>query len=255
METDRPFVLVQLSDPHIGATWTSADPVTRLRAAVEAIRPRLGLPDAVLVTGDLAEHGSAEEYKLVREELATLRAPVAVVPGNHDDRSALRRAFDLPGEDADPIHYSLDIGPLRLVMLDSTIPGEDGGELGPEQLSWLETTMAAAPERPTLLVMHHPPLLTGMTPWDRIGLAESSRVELTAIATRNPQVLAILAGHVHRAMTGSIGGRVAITAPSTYLQARLDLVAERLVFAEEEPPALAVHTLLDGELVSHILMP
>jgi 3',5'-cyclic-AMP phosphodiesterase len=255
MGTDRPFVLVHVSDPHIGATWISGDPRARLRAAVEAIRPRLGLPDAVVVSGDLAEHGSAEEYALVREQIATLRAPVAVVPGNHDDRSALRRAFDLPGGDADPIHYSLDIGPLRLVMLDSTIPGEDGGELGSEQLSWLDTTLAAAPERPTLLVMHHPPLLTGMTPWDRIGLAESSRVELTRIATRNPQVLAILAGHIHRPTTGSIGGRVAITAPSTYVQARLDLVAEKLVFAEEEPPALAVHTLLDGDLVSHILMP
>jgi 3',5'-cyclic-AMP phosphodiesterase len=251
----NPFVLVQLSDPHIGATWISADPLTRLRAAVEAIRPRLGLPDAVVVTGDLAEHASAEEYALVREELASLRAPVGVVPGNHDDRSALRRAFDLPGRNADPIRYCVDVGPLRLVMLDSTIPGEDGGQLGQAQLSWLETTLADAPERPTLLLMHHPPLVTGMTPWDRIGLAESSRLDVTAIATRNPQVRAILAGHIHRAMVGSVGGRVAVTAPSTYVQARLDLAADKLVFAEEEPPALAVHTLLDGELVSHVLTP
>ena len=110
------------------------------------------------------------------------------MPGNHDDRSALRRAFDLPGKDADPICYCVDVGPLRLVMLDSTIPREDGGELGSEQLSWLETTLADAPERPTLVLMHHPPLLTGMPPWDRIGLAESSRLGLAAIATRNPQV-------------------------------------------------------------------
>ncbi len=255
METHKPFVLVQLSDPHIGAAWISADPLTRLRAAVEAMRSRLGVPDAVVITGDLAEHASADEYAQVREELASLRGPVGVVPGNHDDRSALRRAFDLPGKDADPIRYCVDVGPLRLVMLDSTIPGEDGGELGSEQLSWLETTLADAPERPTLLLMHHPPLLTGMTPWDKIGLAERSRLDLAAIATRNPQVRAILAGHIHRPMVGSIGGRVAVAAPSTYVQARLDLAAEKLVFAEEEPPALAVHTLLDGELVSHVLTP
>jgi Icc protein len=255
MGAHRPFVLVQLSDPHIGATWTSADPVTRLRAAVESIRPRLGLPDAVVVSGDLAEHGAAEEYALVRAELASLRGTVGVIPGNHDDRSALRRAFDLPGKDADPIRYCIDVGPVRLVMLDSTIPGEDGGELGPEQLRWLETTLADGPERAALLVMHHPPLLTGMTPWDSIGLAESSRRKLASIATRNPQVLAILAGHIHRPIAGSIGGRVAITAPSTYVQARLDLAAERLVFAEKEPPAVAVHTLLDGGLVSHVLTP
>ena len=255
MGTRKPFVLVQLSDPHIGATWTSADPLARMRAAVETIRPRLGVPDAVVVTGDLAEHASAEEYALVREELASLREPVGVVPGNHDDRAALRRAFDLPGEDADPIDHFVDTGPLRLVMLDSTIPGEDGGELEQEQLSWLDATLAAAPERATLVLMHHPPLLTGMTPWDRIGLAESSRLELAATATRNPQVLAILAGHIHRTMTGSIGGRVAITAPSTYVQARLDLVADKLVFADDEPPALAVHTLLAGELMSHTLTP
>jgi Icc protein len=255
MGTHRPFVLVQLSDPHIGATWTSTDPLTRLRAAVEAVRPWLGLPDAVVVSGDLADHGSAEEYALVREELASLRGPVGVIPGNHDDRSALRRAFDLPGKDADPIRYCVDVGPLRLVMLDSTIPGEDGGELGSEQLGWLEATLADGPEQPTLLVMHHPPMLTGMTPWDRIGLAETSRLDLASIATRNPQVRAILAGHIHRAIAGSVGGRVAITAPSTYVQARLDLAANRLVFAEDEPPAVAVHTLLDGELVSQVLTP
>ncbi|HET6547896.1 MAG TPA: metallophosphoesterase, partial [Solirubrobacter sp.] len=95
-------------------------------------------PNAVLVTGDIADHGSGEEYAVARELLERLRAPVYALPGNHDRRGALRRHFDVPGAGDDPIRYTADLGPLRLVVLDSTIPGEDAGALGAEQLRWLD---------------------------------------------------------------------------------------------------------------------
>src|SRR4051794_9050743 len=166
-----PFLIVQLSDPHIGAAWADSDPVAGLAAAVAAVRALNPQPDAVLVTGDLADAGADGEYERVRELLAPLNAPTYVLPGNHDDRATLRRRFALPGSGAEPVCYAVDLGPVRLVVLDSTIPGEDPGALDDARLAWLESTLAAAPEQPALIAMHHPPLLTGVPAGGEIGLA------------------------------------------------------------------------------------
>jgi len=252
MKTDKLFVLAQLSDPHIGGAWAAADPLTRFRACVSAVSRSTVTPDAVIVTGDLADHGSTYEYALVRDELAAIGLPVFVVPGNHDDRVRLRECFDLPGEGDAPIDYTADLGALRLLMLDSTIPGEDGGDLDRDQLAWLDAKLRDAPARPTILVMHHPPIRTGVSAYDSIVLDGSARLELARILGRNDHVLAILSGHLHRPIASTLGGRAALTAPSTYAQSRLDLSATELQLAEEEPPAFAIHTLLHGSFTSHV---
>jgi 3',5'-cyclic-AMP phosphodiesterase len=252
METDKPFVVVQLSDPHIGATWAAADPLPRFQACVAAIRQSTIGPDVVIISGDLADHAAADEYEILKRELASLDVPVHAVPGNHDDRRALRHCFELPGDGDEPIVYADDVGPLRLVMLDSTVPGADHGEVDRDQCDWLDSTLHDAPDRPTILVMHHPPIRTGVPAFDSILVGDSSRLELARILARHDQVLAVLTGHLHRAIAAMLGGRPALAAPSTHVQARLDLAATELLLAEEEPPAFAVHTLLDGCLTSHV---
>ena len=159
-------------------------------------------PDALLVTGDLADHAADLEYERVDELLAPLRAPAYVLPGNHDDRGALRRHFGLPGADAEPVCYSVDLGPLRLVVVDSTLPGKDAGALDDERITWLEGVLAASPEQPTLIAMHHPPLVTGVPAWDEIGLADASRLLLGEVVQRHRQVRRIVAGHLHRTIAG-----------------------------------------------------
>jgi 3',5'-cyclic AMP phosphodiesterase CpdA len=243
-----PFVLVQLSDLHVGAKWGGADPVARLAAAVEAVRRLPVAPAAVVVTGDVAEHGADAEYELVRE---LLPPPVFVLPGNHDDRAALRRAFELPGAAAEPVQYAADLGPLRLVALDTTVPGEDGGRLDADRLAWLDAVLAAEPERPALLALHHPPIATGMPAFDAIGLPAADRAALADVVARHAQVKALVAGHVHRTIVGRVAGRPALVAPSTYLQARLDLVAPTIAFGDD-PAGFAAHVLDDGTLVSHV---
>jgi 3',5'-cyclic-AMP phosphodiesterase len=247
----RPFALAQLSDPHIGAEWGGGDPVARLEAAVESIRSMRPEPDALLVSGDLADNAEDAQYERVRELLAPLQAPVYVLPGNHDERGALHRHFGVPGGDGAPVQYSADLGPLRLVVLDTTRPGEDPGELDAERLDWLDAELAAAPEVPTLLAMHHPPLLTGVPAWDAIGLPDADRRALGEVVERHPQVRRLVAGHVHRTMTGELAGRSVLTVPSTYVQARLELGSNELAFSDD-PPGFAVHAVLDGELVSHV---
>ena len=246
-----PFLIVQLSDPHIGADWADGDPVAALAAAVDCVRAMRPQPDAVLVTGDLADRGSDVEYEQVREVLAPLRAPTFSLPGNHDDRGALRRHFGLPGTGAEPIRYSVDLGPLRLVVLDTTLPGEDPGALDGEQLAWLGSVLAASPEQPTLIAMHHPPLRTGVPAWDAIGLADRSRRSLGEVLDGHHQVRGIVAGHMHRTIVGALAGTSVLTVPSTYVQGRLDFGLRELEVAAE-PAGFAVHALLDDELISHI---
>lgn len=246
-----PFLLVQLSDFHIGAGWADGDPVAGVAAAVESVRAIAPRPDALLVSGDLADAAADAEYERVRELLAPLGTAAHVLPGNHDDRAALRRHFGLPGAGAEPVCFAADLGPLRLVVLDSTIPGEDAGALDGGRLDWLERELAAAPEQPTLIALHHPPLVTGIPAWDAIGLAAADRRGLGEVVAGHPQVRRIVAGHVHRTIAGEVGGRPVLAVPSTYVQGRLDFGATELRLAAE-PAGFAVHAVLDGEVTSHV---
>jgi Icc protein len=247
----RPFLLVQLSDPHVGASWDGVDPVGRLEAAVEAVRALEASPDAVLVSGDLAEHAADAEYEQVRTLLERIDAPSYVLPGNHDNRDALHRHFGVPGAGGRPVQYAVDLGPLRLVVLDSTIPGEDGGELDRERLAWLEEALAREPGTPTVVAMHHPPFAVGIPAWDAIGLRAADRQALGELLGRHPQVQRVVAGHVHRAITADLGGRPVLSVPSTYVQGLLDFGATQLELSDD-PPGFAVHALVDGKLVSHV---
>ena len=246
-----PFVLAQLTDLHVGADWVDADPAARVTAAVETIRALPFSPGALLVSGDLAEHGADAEYELVQELLAPLGMPLHVMPGNHDDRATLRRHFGLPGAGAEPIHYAAGLGPLRLVVLDTTVPGEDPGALDAGQLGWLDAELSRAPEVPTLLAMHHPPFATGIPPCDAVGLAPDARRALGDVVARHSHVRRIVAGHVHRTITGELAGRTVLTVPSTYAHTALDLEAEAAELVME-PPAVALHAVVDGVLVSHL---
>jgi 3',5'-cyclic AMP phosphodiesterase CpdA len=205
----------------------------------------------VLVSGDLAENAADAEYEQVLELLAPLRAPVFVLPGNHDDRAALRRHFAVPGVEGEPVQYAADLGPLRLVVVDTTRPGEDPGALDEERLAWLDAELAAAPGTPTVLAMHHPPLLTGMPALDEIGLPGEDRRALGAVVERHPQVRRIVAGHMHRPIAAELAGRAVLAVPSTYMQARFDLLSEELQLAPD-PAGFALHVLRDGEVISHV---
>jgi 3',5'-cyclic-AMP phosphodiesterase len=247
----RPFLVVQFSDPHIGADWGGGDPVAMLAAAVEAAREVVPHPDAVLVSGDLADHGTDVEYTQVRELLAPLAAPLYVLAGNHDDRARLRRNFGLRGQGDAPVQYAADLGPLRLVVIDSIVPGEEPGELDNGRLEWLAATLADAPNAPTLLALHHPPIETGIPGYAKAGLSAAGRRALADIVAAHRQVRLITAGHLHRLIVAELGGRSVLAIPATYVQGRLEFGVEE-VDVSADPAAFAIHTFVDGELVSHV---
>ena len=250
----RPVLLAQLSDPHIGATQEEADPASRLEAVVEAV---LALPnpvDAVLVSGDLSDDGSEESYRVARALFGRFECQVHVLPGNHDDRARLRAAFDLPGSGADPVNYSVGVGGLRLVLLDSNVPGQDPGAFPPATLAWLDAELASEPERPTLLALHHTPLATGLPGWDAINLTAAAREALGEVVARHRQLRAIVGGHLHRIATASLAGRPVLSAPSTYLQALPDFDFEDEDVEMVGPPGFALHVFSDDTLSSQVEM-
>jgi 3',5'-cyclic-AMP phosphodiesterase len=247
----RPFLLLQLSDLHIGTAHGELDAAAALGAALDAVNALPDRPDAVLVSGDLTHEGTDEQYEIAHEMLMRLQMPTYVLPGNHDDRDRLRRHFGLAGGAGAPILEAVDLGPLRLVSLDSTRPGADGGQLDAERLAWLDRTLAEAPEQPTLLAMHHPPLLTGVAPWDEIGVPAAERKALGEVLARHRQVRRVVAGHMHRTIMAELAGCAVLAIPSTYLQGRLDFTGPEFVL-QAEPPGFAIHALVEGEVISHV---
>ena len=211
-----------------------------------ALRP---LPDAVVITGDIANSGAAAEYERVHELLAPLPMPVHVLAGNHDDRDALRERFAVRG--SGPLQYVTRCGDLRLVVCDTQRPGRDDGALDGGRLEWLDAQLAAEPDAPTIVAMHHPPVAIGLPVLDSIGIAEPDRVALGELLARSPQVRRVVAGHVHRSVFGVHGGCGVFACASTHLQAPLEIGSQELRLVVE-PPAIALHVALDGGLVSHV---
>ncbi|HUN91160.1 MAG TPA: phosphodiesterase [Burkholderiaceae bacterium] len=251
------MLVAQITDTHIKRpghlAYRVVDTATMLRDCVAAIAALVPAPDVVVVTGDLVDIGRPEEYELLRSILAPLKQPLFVVPGNHDERDAMRAAFADGGylPSSGFLQYAIDEHPLRLIGLDTNVPGESGGLLCNTRLAWLERTLAQHPVMPTLILMHHPPFPTGIAHMDRIGLV--GREGFASILAHNPQVELVLCGHLHRTIRASVGGRPALTCPSPAHQVALDLRREAPSRFMMEPPGFMLHHWIDGSLVSHVV--
>ena len=227
------MLLAQLSDPHVNDDDPGA--AQALARAVQAVLRLRPAPDAVLVSGDLAEHGSPTEYDTVRELLARLPMPVVAIPGNHDDPEAVDGAREL------------EVAGYRLVLCDTHLDGRPDGRLDVERLS------ARLDDMPTIVAMHHPPVLIGIDALDAIGLPAEDREALAQLLANATQIRRVVAGHVHRSASGTLGGCGVVTCGSVYMQARLELETDALELNPDEPAAYALHADVKGELVSHVV--
>jgi Icc protein len=250
------MLIAQISDTHIKAPGRMAygrvDTAAMLERCVADIVRRDPQPDLVVITGDLVDLGQAEEYAHLNLLLKHLRQPVIAVPGNHDEREAMRQALADHAHLSKQgfLHFSIDDRyPLRIVGLDTVVPGKGHGELCNERLTWLEATLSRHHGRPTLLLMHHPPFLTGIEHMDCIGLEQ--REQFLDIVARHHQVVAILCGHLHRNIQTQIGGRRALTCPSPAHQVDFDLRPGAPSRFRMEPPGYLMHWWNGEQLVSH----
>ena len=212
---------LQLSDLHVVAPGALAsgrlDTPEMLRKAVDALLlrlPAIGPIDAVIVTGDISDDGTAASYDRARVELDRLGLPLLPVPGNHDTREGFRDCFgDLPFIPATGlIDWVRDIGDTCVVGLDTLIEGQGGGLLRRESLDLLAEALDMAENRPVLVALHHPPLRTGIRFMDAIALQNPD--DLSRGLARRKTPLRIVAGHVHGVFHGQLGQHAVCTAPS-----------------------------------------
>jgi Icc protein len=209
--------LVQISDTHLFADPDGRLLGQRTRRSCEAVlallRATLLPVDAVLLTGDLVHDERPEGYLYLREALHTLGVTYYAIPGNHD--LAARLAGHLDPAAAQPVR-SVRIGDWHLVLLDSTLPGEDGGRLGTSRLAGLDLALAACPESPALICLHHQPIPVGSQWMDAIGLEDGDA--FFAVMDRHPQVRGVLWGHIHQAFDGCRADVRLMGSPSTAVQ-------------------------------------
>ena len=227
----RRYLLVQLSDIHLTTSGigphgarTRDNLLAALREAAAA-----GLrPDVFLLTGDLADAGEGPCY----DDLAAIltgaaRAPgapeasVVYLPGNHDDRDEFRRRLiggdGAPGAPVNQTHWR---DGLRIIALDSTIPGQDGGYLDDQTLRYLRSELATPAPDGTIVALHHPPILSPVGPMARIALRDPGRLR-DAIA--GSDVRLVLCGHSHHEAFGMAGATPVWVSPATAY--RLDVTS------------------------------
>jgi 3',5'-cyclic-AMP phosphodiesterase len=252
--------IAQLSDLHV---MTATDERAQgVRDAVARLGRLWPPPECAVITGDLTERGLPAEYAVLRDLLAPVAPPVYLIPGNHDDRAALRSVFagQVPvpgvscGPPADPgafVQYAVDIGPVRMVLHDSTDPSRGGGEARGGRLDVLDALLSQRPDAPTVVATHHPPFLTRVPIID--AMTYEGLADLAAVIARHPQIARVICGHVHRPITTGFAGTIAVSCPSTWVQLAFgDPPSATPAIAE--PPGMALHLVEpDGRALSHLI--
>jgi len=239
------MIVVQLSDLHVRPKGRPCSRVIETNAlterALRAVSRLRDAPDAVILTGDLADCGLPEEYAELKS-LMDRYLPAGrthVIPGNHDRRENLVAAFGAPLGPNGFVDFVVDLGEIRIVMLDSVAPGAAHGELRHEQLDWLDATLDAGRKTPTMIALHHPPFSCGIDHMDAIALKAPEG--LAAVVARHPHVQRVVCGHLHRQITARLAQATATSAPSVGVAVVFDLQPGGPSAFVKEPPAFAVH--------------
>ena len=251
------MLIAQLSDLHIKVggklAYGVVDTAGMLRTCVADLQSLNPQPDVLVLTGDLVDYGTAQEYDFLKEVLAPIQLPMYLLAGNHDERQGLRQAFAGPGFEylnacGEFLQYAVDLGGLRLIAMDTVVPGEGRGALCTQRLQWLEGRLSEN-DMPTVIAMHHPPFETGIAHMDAIGLEGADALE--TIVARHPHVERLICGHLHRPIQVCFGNTLASTCPSPAHQVALDLRDNGPDCFVMEPPGYQLHLWRKGRLISH----
>ena len=153
--------ILQISDPHIAKKngelisecLDTVSALRRLVVRISELQLEVGPIDAILVSGDISDDGSAESYELFKSVLKTLNLPLFVVPGNHDQRYEFRNAFFELGylPDTGKLNWHKSLGFVDLIGLDTLIEGQGGGELDDTTLDYLESKLKSLNNQPVIV--------------------------------------------------------------------------------------------------------
>jgi 3',5'-cyclic AMP phosphodiesterase CpdA len=243
--------IAQLSDLHVDGSDRATE---RVRRAMNALRALAEPPAALLITGDIADGGSAEQYAEVLR-LTEAPFPVYFCPGNHDDRAAFRTVLlgEQPERDPSsqegPVNRAHTVGELTILMCDSTLPGRNEGLLDPDTLAWIEKELdALGPDGSALLAFHHPPVPVHVPMLDVMLLQNPDA--LADLLTRRPEVVGVVNGHTHTAAASALAGRPVLLCPAVTWTLRLPAQGGP-VDDRDDAPGIAYHCVEGRQLTTH----
>lgn len=222
--------ILHLSDTHFRAggekLYGTVDTEARLGQLLGEVEASGGRPEAIVFTGDLADHGEPQAYarlrSIVEPVAARIGAQVIWVMGNHDDRGNFRSELlgQIPSDR--PIDRVHDVNGLRIITLDSTVPGHHWGEVSEAQLDWLAEELASPAPHGSILAMHHPPVPSVL---DLAVLVELRRQSALAEVIRGSDIRSIIAGHLHYSTTATFAGIPVSVASATCYTQDLNVIA------------------------------
>jgi 3',5'-cyclic AMP phosphodiesterase CpdA len=237
--------LIVMTDIHImkpGRKIIGLDPSERFRACLAHAAANHPDADGLILMGDLVHHGVAEQYAQFKSLLDGLPWPVHMTIGNHDIRETFQTVFpDAPKDENGFVQQSISFGDHTLLMMDTNDPTTEpyhGGNLCRDRLSWLSAQLAGKARGSVVIAMHHPPFTTGFPGMDDIGL--QNREAFNSIVDESPAVAMVMAGHVHRTIWGSAGGKPCAVLKSPCHQMPMELDQANSSLSVDEPGAYGV---------------
>lgn len=242
---NSPVAIAQITDIHFFADPTAelrgvrtADSLAQVLECLRGLHPQ---PDALVLTGDLSQDETLHSYQHLRSAFQDFDMPIYWLPGNHDNPALMSQVLNTPPWIA---QKNFQLGGWNVVLLDSTLPGCTYGKLSTATLSWLDACLNANPKQPTLIALHHPPLLVGSTWIDDLGLHESQT--LLDVIDRHAQVKGVIFGHIHQAFDTIRNGVRYLATPSSCVQ----FAPKHDEFAiDDRPPGFRLLTLhADGAI-------
>lgn len=260
---DKDVLIAQITDTHVGFEPQAGENefnFVRFRNVLGALLCQPVQPDMLILTGDLTDGGQAECYRRISDLVADCPFPVHVIPGNHDSREEMLRAFpDCPTHDGFA-QYAIEAGsaeaPLRILCLDSFEPGRHDGAFCAKRAAWLSDQLDQHPDTPTTLFMHHPPVVAGIE-WMDPRASEDWFQRFHDTVRGRDQIVAIQAGHLHRPLQSVVEGIPLSVTPAVAPAVALDLrpidteTPDSRPIVAAEPPFYSLHLWRDGSLVTH----
>ena len=252
------MIIAQITDLHLGfdGTESPCKNTERLHHVISELNELKLQPDLVLITGDLVETGAHWAYDKLKTELQSLKAPHYFALGNHDQRESFSKAFpDIELTDGF-LQYTIEGWPLRIIVLDSLGEGRHGGAFCEKRATWLKNTLAQAPDTPTLIALHHPPIQTGIG-WMTASQEQGWVQRLHDVIGAQDNVVQLICGHIHRTIFKAFAGTTVSVTQAIAPQVKLELadidptIADNRVLLVDTLAGYSLHHWKDGELTTH----
>ena len=254
------MLIAQMTDIHIGFDPDALPEELnriRFRAVLERLEKAPHKLDFLVLSGDLTDHGDRDSFAKIAAILADMPCPLLPLVGNHDTREELLRAFpDTPAE-GEFLHYVVEQDGLRIICLDTFEGGRHGGAFCKRRRDWLRTQLEDGRGKPSVIFMHHPPIVSGIDWMDPAPDERWIANFADAVAGHEGAIRAIHCGHLHRRVSACFNGIPLGITPSVAPLVALDLRpvdenrADNRALITTEPPSYALHYWDGQDLVTH----